>query len=72
MACLAVNASPFNCRWIERGSETRVFNWNYALCARPFSQSRPVSEEECARCPWWDGRDDDSGGQKVPRSILRR
>jgi hypothetical protein len=66
MACLAVNASPFNCRWIERGSEMRVSNWTYALCARPLSQSRPVSEEECARCPWWDSRDDDSSPRAAP------
>jgi hypothetical protein len=54
MACTAVNASPFNCRWIERGSEIRISNWSYALCLRVRSEPRVVNESECARCPLWE------------------
>jgi hypothetical protein len=54
MAQVAVNASPFNCRWIERGSETRISNWSYALCLRVRDQPRVVSEAECARCLSWE------------------
>jgi hypothetical protein len=53
MARIAVNASPFNCRWIERGSESRISNWSYALCLRIRDQPRIVTESECARCPLW-------------------
>ena len=54
MARIAVSASPFNCRWIERGSETRISNWSYALCLRIRDQPRLVSESECARCLLWE------------------
>jgi hypothetical protein len=54
MARIAVNASPFNCRWIERGSEGRISNWSYALCLRIRDQPRVVSEPECARCLLWE------------------
>jgi len=53
MAQIAVNPVPFRCRWIQRGSETRVSNWSYALCVRVREQPRVVSESECATCPLW-------------------
>jgi len=53
MAQAAVNSSPFNCRWIQRGSEMRVSNWSYALCVRVHDNPRVVSEAECERCTWW-------------------
>jgi hypothetical protein len=54
MARVAVNASPFNCRWIARGSEARISNWSYALCLRVRDEPRLVSEAECARCLLWE------------------
>jgi hypothetical protein len=54
MARVAVNASPFNCRWIERGSNTRISNWSYALCLRVRDEPRVVSQTECARCVSWE------------------
>jgi hypothetical protein len=57
MGRAAVNASPFNCRWIQRGSETRVSNWSYALCLRVHEDPRVVSESECARCRSWQDPD---------------
>jgi hypothetical protein len=54
MAQVAANASPFSCRWIQRGSETRVSNWSYALCLRIHDEPRLVSETECARCARWE------------------
>ena len=56
MATVAINASPLNCRWIQRGSEMRVSNWTLALCLR--GHSRIVSESECARCALWEAPDD--------------
>jgi hypothetical protein len=53
MARVAVNASPFSCKWIQRGSETRVSNWSFALCLRAHDP-RVVSESECARCARWE------------------
>ena len=62
MALVAVNASPFSCRWIQRGSETRVSNWSYALCLRVSDRPRLVSESECARCARWESPDDHHDG----------
>jgi hypothetical protein len=59
MARTAMNASPFSCRWIQRGTETRVSNWSYALCLRVRDQPRVVSESECARCLLWEAPEDD-------------
>lgn len=53
MAPVTAYASPFNCRYIEAGSEMQVSVWNYALCTRTSDRPRIVSETECARCPWW-------------------
>jgi hypothetical protein len=60
MACTVVTTSPFQCRWIERGSETRVSNWSSALCLRVRDQPRVVSERECARCVSWEAPPDDN------------
>jgi hypothetical protein len=59
MATVAVNASPFSCRWIQEGSEMRMSNWTYAVCRRR-SDPRVVSEWECSRCPFWEGEEDAS------------
>ena len=54
MSLMVVNARPFQCRWIERGSEVRVSNWSYALCQRLRANPRYVTEWECAVCPRWE------------------
>ena len=56
MACLAINASPFQCRWIADGSELRVERWTYAICQRCPERPRVVSEEECGHCACWEPR----------------
>ena len=50
----AVNASPFNCRWIVPGSAHRMGEWSYAICVRDFKTERLVNEPECARCRRWE------------------
>jgi len=60
MAHVAVNASPFSCLWIERGSEMQIERWSYALCVRIREHPRPVSEFECARCALWQPPNDDN------------
>jgi hypothetical protein len=60
MTRTVVTASPFHCRWIERGSETRISNWSYALCLRVRDQPRVVGESDCARCPFWEAPPDDA------------
>jgi len=62
MSLMVVNAQPFLCRWIERGSEIRVINWSYALCQRRRDNPRYVTEWECAVCARWEpppGQDTD-------------
>ena len=54
MSLMVVNAHPFQCRWIERGSEIRVSNWSYALCQRLQNNPRYVTEWECAVCARWE------------------
>ena len=54
MAQLAINASPFRCRWISTGSEMRLDRWAYAVCRRCADHPRVVSEEECGRCACWE------------------
>jgi hypothetical protein len=49
--------SPFSCRWIQRGSETRVSNWSLAVCVRLRDNPCIVAEEECARCALWHEAD---------------
>jgi hypothetical protein len=51
-------ASPFNCRWIARGSEHHVGDWNYAICVRVRDTDRIVNEADCSRCPRWQEPDD--------------
>jgi hypothetical protein len=53
MAQVSAVTSPLSCCWIERGSETRVSQWTYALCVRIRNNPRVVREEECARCGRW-------------------
>lgn len=64
MARLAVNASPFDCRWIQPGSEMRVIDWTYAICLRMPDLPRPVSELECERCAWWEEPNDKQKREK--------
>jgi hypothetical protein len=54
MAQTAINASPFQCRWISRGTEMRMEQWTYAICLRCRDHARVVSEEECGRCMCWE------------------
>ena len=58
MARLAINASPFQCRWIANGTEMRLEQWVYAVCLRCPDQPRVVSEDECSRCAGWEPRPD--------------
>lgn len=51
--------SPFRCRWIRRGSETRLSNWSLALCDRVHEQPRVVTEDECACCELWAAAESD-------------
>ena len=53
MAHLAINASPFHCRWISTGTEMQLEQWTYAICLRCRNQPRVVSEDECSRCVCW-------------------
>jgi hypothetical protein len=53
MAQLAINASPFQCRWIS-GTEMRLEQWMYAICLRCRDHPRVVSEDECGRCACWE------------------
>ena len=53
MACFAINASPFQCRWIAAGSEMCVERWTYAICQRCPERPRVMSEEECGHCACW-------------------
>jgi hypothetical protein len=54
MVQLAINASPFHCRWVATGSELRLEQWTYAICLRERNQMRVVSEDECGRCACWE------------------
>ena len=54
MAQLAINPSPFQCRWIATGSEMRLEQWTYAVCRRCRDRPRVVSEDECGRCACWE------------------
>lgn len=54
MAQLALNASPFQCRWIATGSEMRLEQWSYAVCRRCGDRLRVVSEDECGHCACWE------------------
>ena len=54
MARLAINASPFQCRWVLTGSELQLEQWTYAICLRERNHVRVVSEDECSRCACWE------------------
>jgi hypothetical protein len=58
MAQLAINASPFQCRWISAGTEMRLEQWRYAICLRRRDHPRVVSEDECGRCACWESPTD--------------
>jgi hypothetical protein len=55
---IAICASPFDCRWIVRGSEHRMGDWNYAVCMFVRDADRIVNESDCSRCPRWQEPDD--------------
>jgi hypothetical protein len=55
---IAINVSPFNCRWIERGSERHFDDWHCAICTRVRNAERLVNETDCARCAAWEAPDD--------------
>ena len=65
MPIAASISSPFNCRWIQRGSEARISNWSLALCVRLRDNPRVVAEEECAHCELWE--DEDGHDSSPPR-----
>ena len=50
----AVDTSPFNCKWIRRGSEGSVDEFKYAVCRRLHDAERVVNETECKFCPLWE------------------
>jgi hypothetical protein len=54
MADIAIEGSPFGCRWILDESESREGQRLYALCLRARDQARIVSESECAICRLWE------------------
>jgi hypothetical protein len=54
----AVNVSPFNCRWIQPGSEHHSAGWDYAVCLRVPDNERLVNEADCSHCPRWEEPDD--------------
>jgi hypothetical protein len=54
MTTTAVATSPFDCRWIVRGSERHLGAWNYALCVRVRDNERLVNECDCSRCVRWE------------------
>ena len=58
MARLAINASPFQCRWISPGAEMLMEQWAYAICERCRDHLRVVSEDECGRCACWEPQTD--------------
>ena len=49
----SVATSPFNCDWIEKGSEGCVGAFLYAICRRSPTCARVVSETDCGRCQLW-------------------
>jgi DNA-binding NarL/FixJ family response regulator len=78
MAEIAINASPFRCRWIPRGTEQHLERWTYAICLRCHDHPRVVSEDECGHCACWEpstdrvdgaGRHDDERGARRLGSV---
>jgi hypothetical protein len=53
-------SSPFNCLWIDKGSDTTLDSTSYAICRRS-QDPRVVSEGECATCPLWREPEDAAG-----------
>lgn len=68
---VAIHASPFNCRWIVRGSEHRLHDWNYAICVRVRHTERLVNESDCSRCARWEEPDDPDGGHACGGPAVR-
>ena len=71
MAQLAINASPFRCRWIATGTEMRIEQWTYAICERCRNQQRLVSEDECSCCACWEPGTDVRVGAADAREARR-
>ena len=67
MAQLAINASPFHCRWVLTGSELQLEQWTYAICLRERNHVRVVSEDECSRCACWEQPTDGARHAAYPR-----
>ena len=66
---IAINTSPFNCRWIVGGSEHHVSDWSYAICARIRDTDRIVNESDCSRCPRWQ-EPEDLDDRNVTRGMI--
>jgi hypothetical protein len=49
-----VTTSPFNCRWIQKGSEGGIDGFKYAVCLRLHDAERVVNEAQCMYCPLWE------------------
>jgi hypothetical protein len=64
---IAINASPFNCRWIVPGSEHHLDDWNYAICVRVRNTERLVNESDCSRCPMWEEPAETAAGADARR-----
>ena len=67
---IAINTSPFNCRWIVPGSEHFLGDSNFAICVRVLGTERLVNECDCSRCARWEepmAEGDGSGtGNRTP------
>ena len=48
-----IGVSPFNCNWVERGSEGCVGAFLNAICRRSRTRARVVSEADSGRCQLW-------------------
>ncbi len=74
MTTTAIDTSPFNCRWIVRGSERYFGAWNYAVCMRARNADRLVNECDCSRCALWEapGDPDDFATNYLPRERCKR
>jgi hypothetical protein len=66
MANVAINESPFQCRWIAAASQMTVQQWTYAVCEHVADRPRVVSEDECRQCALWEPPLDDApkGGRR--------
>ena len=49
--------TSWNCKWTwtsPNRDSAEASNWTKALCVRPSRGPRYVTDEECARCAFWE------------------